>query len=275
VETNVLEEGRIGYIRINCFELQGGLGGRGNATRAVRSFFEDSAHFEHMIIDIRGVDGGTADTWEHAIIAPNLTEEVTQIFHVFDVHGVWPQILHQQMTPFAAFAGAQTGIDARLPVGGIFTIADMDAPPPYLNLDLGLVYGLTYSRIIAPVADVTPFAGQIWLLIDSGVGGAVAQFASLAEYSGVATLVGQPVGGDMGVIVPSLGRDGAFFVSGDRYSGWWSFDSLPNSGILFGFSTALHTDHLGRPLCEYVTQPHVLVPDDADALEYLLEMLGN
>ena len=273
VETNVLEEGRIGYIRINCFELQG-FGVRGNAARAVRSFFEDSADFEHIIIDIRGVDGGTADAWEHAIIAPNLTEEVTQTFHVFDVFGVWPQILHAQMTPFAAFAGAQTGIDARLPAGGVFTIADMDAPPPYLNLDLGLVYGLTYSRIIAPVADVTPFAGQIWLLIDSGVGGAVAQFASLAEYAGVAKLVGQPIGGDMGVIVPMLGRDGVFFVSGDRYSGLWSPGYLPNAGILFGFSTAFQTDHLGRSLCEYMTQPHVHVPDDVDALEYLLDLIG-
>jgi len=277
VVTEVLEAGRIGYIRINCFELQG-FGVSGNANRAVRNFFESSADFEHIIIDIRGVDRGTPDAWENTIIAPNLDREFTQSFYAFEREGAWLQHLFAQMTQHAAFAGAQFGIDSRIPVGQIFAIAEMDAPPPYLNLDLGLVYGLRYSRTIVPPTDATPFAGQIWLLIDGGVGGPAAQFASLAKYTGVATLVGQPVGGDMALM--------PFYHGTFNPLDWDDDTSLEReaaqimgatgrfSRTLFGFNPVFHTDHLGRPLCEYVTQPHVHVPDEVDALEYLLEMLS-
>jgi len=277
VITEVLEEGRIGYIRINCFELRG-FGVGGNSTRMVRNFFSDSADFEHIIIDVRGVDRGTPDAWENTIIAPNIDREFTQNFYAFARDVNWLTSLFVDMTRHAAFAGAQFGIDNRIPIGEIFAIAEMDAPPPYLNLDMGLMYGLRYSRTIAPPDDATPFAGQIWLLIDGGVGGSVAQFVSLANYTGVATLVGQPVGGDMALMPfyfitmnpadwddeTSLGREAA-----------WLTMTWPNVRMPYGFNHMFHTDHLGRPLCEYVTQPHVHVPDGVDALEYLLDLIGN
>ena len=76
----MLEEGRIGYIRINCFYLRG-LGALGSATRAVESFLSETADFEHMIIDIRGVDGNPAtEPWIQTFILPNIAEDLIRRF---------------------------------------------------------------------------------------------------------------------------------------------------------------------------------------------------
>jgi len=254
VETRVLEEGRIGYIRINCFNLRG-LGAPGNATRTVENFLSQTADFEHMIIDIRGVDGNPAtEPWIDALILPNITEDIIR------------QRVYMFMRETFRFAA---GVHP-LPVSPITRM--FDVLPVELDLELGLV-SVRYSWVsIMPPLDATPFAGQIWLLIDGGVGGVPARFADLAAYAGVATLVGQPIGGDMSA--PDI-----FVVDGEAVIRHIVYDppawQLPNTQIPFAFHTFLLTDHLGRAADEYVTQPHVLVPDDVDALEYLLEMIWS
>jgi len=129
---------------------------------------------------------------------------------------------------------------------------------------------------IAQPPDATPFAGQMWLLIDGGVGGVPARFADFAGYTGVATLVGQPIGGDMSAPDIFVVDDELIFTQIVRHIVYnpptWH---LPNTQIPFAFHTFLLTDDQGRAIDEYVTQPHVLVPDDVDVLEYLLEMLGS
>jgi len=252
VEVSVLEEGRIGLIRINCFELRG-IGVLGNATRTVEGFLSDSADFEHIIIDIRGAEGNhVTEPWIQAFILPNLAEE-----------GIWQRNYMFIRNP-SGFTSA-TSLSA-------WDIAHrLDTLPPELDLDLGLAYVSVPPISIAPLPDTTPFAGQMWLLIDGGVGGVAARFADLASYTGVATLVGQPIGGDMSAPNIFIHDDGVHIGHVVNASITWY---LPYTQIPFAFQRFLLADHLGRAVDEYVTQPHVAVPDGVDALEYLLEIIG-
>jgi len=256
VEISVLEEGRIGLIRINCFELRG-LGVRTNTIRNIENFFANSADFEHIIVDVRGVDGSSRHNYlAWSIIWPNIVDEqVTQTYYMFMRDLVW--------------------LSAQLPAmaQGAVAIPEMAAVPPELDLDAGLIYGVSNIMRSSRYPDAAPFAGQMWLLIDSGVGGVAAEFAEYANHTGVATLVGQPVGGDMPI--------STFLWVGDDIAGSLIYAGgspttmrLPNTQIPFAFHTYLRTDAQGRAVDEYVTQPHVLVPEDVDALEYLLEMIG-
>ena len=255
-EVSVLEEGRIGLIRINCFDLRG-LGVRSNANRIVENFLSETEDFEHMIIDIRGVDshGQAAHlSWSWLLLAPNMAEElITQTYYFF----VRDMFRINAAVPFLN--------------PHAIPIAEMGAFDE-LDLGLGLNYGFPNTNMAVRYENAVPFAGQIWLLIDGGVGGVVAAFADDAKNWGVATLVGTPVGGDVPLEhVRYVDGMISMMALGDAPT----ISTLPNTQIPFGFQPILHTDHLGRAFDEYVTQPHVVVPDGADALEYLLGMIGN
>jgi len=254
VEVSVLEEGRIGYIRINCFDLSG-LGARGNASRITENFLNETADFEHMIIDIRGVDGRSQSApWSWLLLSPNIPEEIITQTYYFFVRGM-----------FRVSNAAPSMVQHAVAIADMRTFDALDTA-------IGLDFGFHNIRMAGPQEDAVPFAGQIWLLIDGGVGGVVASFANDAKDWGVATLVGTPVGGDM-PLVHIVHQD--YMMMSMMLGEAATISTLPNAQISFGFHPILHTDHLGRAFDEYVTQPHVLVPNDVDALEYLLEMLGN
>ena len=262
VEVAILEEGRIGYIKINDFELAG-LGAAGNAARIVIDFIHEIADFEHLIIDIRDARGGTPNVWENVLIAPNLQGEITRYFHAFTLANTRNTnalyYLHRAMS-------GGSGIWQRIAQTDIRPIAEMPMLP-YLDTAVAANFsqGFTFGRTIGPQMaqfGAAPFAGQIWLLIGKEIGDAAAMFADLMHYTDIAILAGQPVGGNTSMLVWAQSLHDMAVI-------------LPETNVMFFYNLVYTTDHLGRAVDEYVTRPHVYNMEGMDALETVLALIES
>ena len=261
VEVSILEEGRIGYIRLYDFALDG-MGAAGNAARIVSDFILEIADFEHLIIDIRDAGGGTPNLWENVLIAPNLQEEITQYFHAFTMNHTRNTLALYNLRQVLGGGGTWQ----RTAQTDIMTFTEMPELP-YLDTAIAAYFteGFTFGRTIGPDMaqfGAVPFAGQMWLLIDDEVGGAAAMFASLMHFADVATLVGEPVGGNTSMLAWAQNPQ-------------MNFVTLPDAGMTFFYNFVYITDHLGRAIDEYVTRPHVYNMDGMDALETVLVLINQ
>ena len=117
----------------------------------------------------------------------------------------------------------------------------------YTSMYVGTSAGINYP-------DTPAFSGKFWLLVSPRVYSASEYFAVLCKDTGFATLVGQTTGGD------GIGIDPMICV-------------LPNSGIVYQFTTVYGLNLDGSNNEETGTEPDIVVPEDGNALEVCLRAI--
>jgi len=246
ITTNILEEGRIAYFRIESF-----MNNPEYDFDTLLPFFAEIQDYEHLIIDIRGNFGGLAVYFP--ILASILTDEVLTFRHYefFRLHPstvVW----FDNPTPIINSIGAT--------LYGVAPAAQLVRAhnfPYFVRSDLTyLDYALIWDVVIEPFeyeGYTLAFGGEIWMLVDEMSVSASQQAALTAVATGFATVVGEPTSQ----------------ISAVTYT----FLSLPNSGILVRTDLGLTIDPYGRALEETGVVPNILNIPGKDALETVLYLL--
>jgi len=257
-QMEVIYENKIAYVSLSSFFYS-----RTFRYRAyLNEFYYYIKDYEHLIIDIRESSGGFGHIgFEYFMYPLSYTENLSG-------------------NPlFVFFADSDTGdialINSRiggLPIvwytgAGDFSPIDDILSAHYLPLlnesDIASVaYGIVVETRLNSEADFlsqinrSPFNGRIWLLISEQNYSSSAIFAHHARDMGFATLVGETVGGGITLAATST-------------------MILPNSGMRVQWDIDYITDHHGRSLVEFPTEPHYFNLEGMDALETVLYLIEN
>jgi len=249
----ILEDGRIAYIHVGSF-LDVEWTGFTREQIMIFNFYREIRDFEHLIIDLRGNDGGNPGYFIDVLFRPHL-EEVVEIdsFHFF-MDGAY--IRRHGNLIFGDYL-----FENRSGYRPIQEIFEEHLLPDFYVRDLDrLSYGVV-SRTrelrpnIAPFDFQVAFPGKIWMLTDTKMGSASQVAAWISMETDFATHVGATTGGAYG--------------GGPRVVAL-----LPNSGIAIQFDVFYLTDSRGRPL-EAGTIPHHFNRPGMDALETTLALIAE
>jgi len=255
IETKIIEEGIIAYIRMETFlnDPFGGLYGSWSQDRIdTFEFLRQVQAFEHLIVDIRGNTGGFYTLPVDAFILPNLSETVVLEHFGFFTGGSFAARhanFHrsQRHIAFAARPGAQ--------IRPAYEIVEQYGLIYMNQNDMEfLTWGYALSTTLVPARIEYTFSGQIWLLIDENNSSASEVFAQLAKETGL-ILVGETTGGVFGGIPTHF--------------------TLPNTGMMLRLDTLYITDRYGRALEEFRTDPHHFNRPNQDALETTLALIAE
>lgn len=195
--------------------------------------------YTNCIVDIRGNIGGDTTYWKNNIVAPNISDPLFN-------------------TNYVLFKGSETA--------SYFTACDIETLPilelpvnelPALHPDDldGITCCQQFTSGTEPIPDAPLFTGRFWLLVDGSNYSASEAFAVFCKGTGFATLVGTPTGGDGIGFNPLL-------------------TALPNSGIVFRFSTVNGLNPDGSCNEEYGTTPDIVIEAGQDALTVCLEAIS-
>ena len=204
--------------------------------------------YENCIIDIRRNGGGSTMYSELLLLAPNLTEAIGKTHAALIKGGA------ETLDYYNAKLDSMYLVPELHPIEEL----DLDSLPALEQDDLkGIAYYTpmyvgTSAGINYP--DAPAFSGKFWLLVSSRVYSASEYFAVLCKDTGFATLVGQTTGGD------GIGINPMICV-------------LPNSGIVYQFTTMNGLKLDGSSNEEMGTEPDIVVPEDEDALEVCLRAI--
>lgn len=262
VETEIIEEGKIAYLKVANF-----ANFNLNTMVELRSFYRDIQEYEHLIIDIRDNQGGNVDFWR-----------------MFIMKALWPEGKNMPDMPLYAFyldskLGKTFGED------NVQTTAKYSTYIPQMDKLLSaremieennlshineedvedLAYGVRFSTSIGNIEEqhirqfgfreiLSPFDGEIWLLTNENNFSSASLFARHAKEMDFATLVGDKTGGAY------TAYGGAHFA-------------LPNSGIILRWDIDYLTDGDGRALNEFTTTPHHFNRSGMDAMETVLQLI--
>ena len=245
IATNIIEEGRIAFYRINNFTER--LTPFENMQ--TRQFLENITDYEHLIIDLRGNTGGALWFFDE-ILGRFLIDEVhTAYFHNFYMDG-------RHNIEFMDAMG-----DMR-PQSAPFNIDDVKGfiADEYLHIIDDITqtqYHYVYRHTVTPAYPEALFSGRVWMLVDENMMGA-AQMAA-AFYKDIFTLVGETTGGGLSFC---------------NMAGVSNFITLPRTGIIIRYDAVLSLDSNGRPI-EYGTEPHFFNRPGMDALETVLAFIDE
>ena len=242
IETEILEEGRIGYVRIHQMSASSM---EGDYLQLIE-FYERISDFQHLIIDIRGNGGGSSAFFPDLVIAPNINETMYYNQYLFFMAGAHNMRFLEPLINVGWMSYMQIG-----PVhSGLF-----ENLPYFHPQDIGLMdYYMQHTGQIHPSRDEAIFDGKVWLLIDRANFSASGIAAEIAKETGFATLVGRPTTSSGMGINPTI-------------------IALPNSGVIVQYQTLYSTNFQGRNGYEYGTQPHVSNFAGMDALETTLNLI--
>jgi len=241
VTTEILTEGRIGYIQIDSF-----MNNRAFDSEVLFPFYEEVQDFEHLIIDLRGNGGGTL-AYLNYIIPMLIDEPLEASYHEFLMAG---DLIYRELDDGAAVTDDDE-IAEMLDASDFVAEHDL----PYFNeadLDV-LQYVVTWPLTFEPRDDNTPFAGEIWILVDDGSASLSELLSMIAIDSGFATVVGTPTAG----ITPAM----------------HVYVSLPNTGIVYRMDIGYIIDSQGRSIEEYGVIPDIVIAPGDDALAALLDLI--
>jgi len=253
--TQVIEEGRIGYIFAGSFVTL-----LSHQTQ-IFNFYSEIADFEHLIIDLRGNEGGDINQFLNILLRPHLAEAIEDplSFHFF-MDGPYVRRFGDVLFASTTMSGFRAITEAYRPVSEVLAEHDLLYAhlPDFERLHYGGPSGnpIARRRGIQPnnarFDNQPPFNGKIWMLTDHRMGSAAQGAAWYSMEIGFATHVGDTTGGVMG---------------GPRTS-----VLMPNTGIVFYFDIFYITDARGRPL-EAGTIPHHFNRPGMDALETVLALI--
>lgn len=197
--------------------------------------------YEHCIIDIRRNPGGSS-YYTQILVGPLMTGSYSQ-YHYYLING------GDEVWDYFDAVGIRRG-----------TVWTMDYLPQEKlpTLEPGDLEWATHFMKIASSCGARfqqpAFTGRVWLLVGPNNYSASEYCAIVCKESGAATLVGQRTGGD------GLGMNPLCCV-------------LPNSGVVYQFSTVNGLNLDGGSNEEFGTAPDIEVPEGEDALEACLRAI--
>lgn len=176
--TEILEQGRTAYIRVNSFEdafMEDDL-------PKIRAFLEEVGGYEHLIIDIQNNGGGNTEYWENAFVRPNISQTITSRY--------------VRLMPDTPLARQFYGNDYD---ASSLTMEDVMTDPKFTALPKEDMRRLSLARkLTAPLEPETGerlFEGNVWVLVGPAVYSSAEAFAVFCKDTGFATLVGETTGG--------------------------------------------------------------------------------
>jgi len=262
ISTEIIEEDRIGYMKINGMYP---LGRHDNDI--IWSFFREIADFEHLIIDLRGNRGGLFDSMI-LIASPLMRWNATAEFHLFfpqgDLNfahienaGLSRERMYWPIIPFS-YDFAESRI--RRKNIGIHREADW-----IRELITESEYFITTRMVGLRRANTTlrtDFSGQIWVLTDGITASAAELMTAImnmnsSALNGSAIIVGERTSGIIGnpIFMPVI-------------------FALPNTGMLIEYDFAYVYDRNGRPLSDGIDPDYWNRPG-MDALETTLALISE
>jgi len=245
VTTNIIEPGRVAYLRIASFfnniELDESV---------LFPFFEEVQNYEHLIIDLRGNGGGN----------PTFTSNVLTMLIEESVYFIHPEFfIASELTsanfenPMSFSATDYNTWDAILPIAEFMQTQNM---PMFNREDLELLdYVVAWRSEFAPAENNIPFGGEVWLLVDGESFSAAELAAKVSMGTGFATIVGEPTGRVTATV--------------------YTFAALPNTGILFRIDLGYTVNPCGRSLEEFGVIPQIPNAPGMDALETVLAIIND
>ena len=243
VEVDILQEGKIAYIRIDSFNHLNLEHDR----EIIFNFYEEIANYEHLIIDITRNSGGSSQYFWELVLSPNIVEPLQFQAYFLMKSGENNLKLTAPMV-YALYAESARIFE---PINDM-VINDW----PYINKydleSLDLFFRL--ENTIYPTGYKKAFNGKIWLLASGANFSASEYVAALVKQTGFATLVGETTGGN------GIGVQPAFFV-------------LPNTGIIVRYASIYGIDLYGRNNQEFGTDPHVFNHPAKDAVQTVLALI--
>jgi hypothetical protein len=201
-------------------------------------FYGGLYDFEHLVIDIRGINDGFGDYFLPLLLAPHINEATEARFYGFHTGG---HFARRVSGAFRDWYGLPEPVDADLLTEN-FVYA----------LPENLLYGFPVYLTAQPDGN-TRFDGQIWLLTDSGsFCGANLMYLQMAYDAGFTIIYEEN---------PQA-----------QGTGWaTSFVRLPHSGASLRFNPLYFTDREGRALEADGAFYHIRLTDISEGLEEILE----
>jgi len=254
LSASIIERGSIGYLRVYTLSR----GPDADELEILNSLHNEIADFEHLIIDIRGNNGGWRHNFERYVTRYFICRAHRYQFHYFIMDGAHNMSFLQTTARFRTIT-QRTVRDNCLSIEcGDFLFLGGDISCCVIEDISKTNYHYIYSRVVPAMSEHSRslFGGKIWLLVDENVYSDAMVVAAIHKDIGFATLVGETTGGGA---APSFGSN---------------FIALPNTGIIIRYDPALVTDRYGRPL-EYGIEPHYFNRPGMCALETVLAMISE
>lgn len=258
ISMEILEEDKIAYLRISSFDNTQAWNA---ASHTFVDFYNEISHFEHLIIDLQGNEGGHPAYFTNYVLLPLWQGgEIVIDSYFLTLRGEYSEYflsspLHAStLTLTQRFFPVSTEL---APLSELLQQVDL----PELQVSnrnyytFHVQYRFNRNSIRNQGLENNVFNGRVWLLIDSGVGSAGHLAAWVSKESRFATLVGTPTGGNFG--------------GNERIS-----TTLPYSGTRFQFDTMSVLDSRGYAI-EAGIHPHHYNFEGMDALETVLLLIES
>ena len=243
VTTAIIEPGRIAYIHIESF-----MGNIAFDSRTLFPFYEEIQDYEHLIIDLRGNEGGWVTHFPTNVVSMLIDEPISFTYYEFF-------IANDLTAPFFEYPVSMTGANlyAVLPISEFLADRDMSL---FNRADAALLdYAIIWNVEIFPARNNIPFGGEIWILVDRYSASASEAAANMAISTGFATVVGEPTAGVTAVV--------------------YTYAALPNTGILFRIDLGYTVDQYGRSFEEFGVIPQIRNFFGRDAFETVLDIIND
>lgn len=238
VETKIIEDGNIAYMKIRSF---GNQFINQDTEKQIFNFYSDIKDFKNLIIDITGNSGGDTNYLVDYIF-PILCDKLV-------IKDYFLLKMGDENKSFIKEAFGKDNISI-LPISELPEFKALNA------LDKNeMTHFLPIEWTIVPKKRVN-FHGKIWLLVDEKVFSTSEGLASACKENGCAVLVGKRTGGD------GVGIDPALLV-------------LPNSKIVFRYSMMYGLNADGSCNAEAGTEPDIISKEGESPLDTCLNEINS
>ncbi|MCL1987041.1 MAG: S41 family peptidase [Firmicutes bacterium] len=215
--------------------------------------------FEHVIIDLRHINGGWMHSSINIFISPNISEQIVFQEFAFITNRMLAQNLYNEfVSEKSRWGNNLIRVATNVPLAPAREFAQNNNLVNINEDDLeNLAYAFIMETVINPTNSASKrslIADNIWLLIGDYNFSAATIFAKMAREAGF-TLVGQQ--------------------ANNRNSDGRAYLTLPRTNHVISMDTFYITDNTGRNTEEFPIEPHYFNRPGMDALQTTLAIIAE